>query len=123
MPSVYRQKNNIVPAIRGCAKSAAPDVLYAARIDVYSVPGGESRYLFRYCCASPPSELSMAAGVLCMADMSVIYFLSLIFEPLLAAYTIDLPHRFLVSVVSAPDLNGIGIMDDPVQNGIRNGRG
>ena len=35
MPSVYRQKNNIVPAIRGCAKSAAPDVLYAARIDVY----------------------------------------------------------------------------------------
>ena len=38
MPSVYRQKNNIVPAIRGCAKSAAPDVLYAARIDVYVVP-------------------------------------------------------------------------------------
>lgn len=37
MPSVYRQKNNIVPAIRGCAKSAAPDVLYAARIDVYIV--------------------------------------------------------------------------------------
>lgn len=36
MPSVYRQKNNIVPAIRGCAKSAAPDVLYAARIDVYA---------------------------------------------------------------------------------------
>lgn len=36
MPSVYRQKNNIVPAIRGCAKSAAPDVLYAARIDVYN---------------------------------------------------------------------------------------
>ncbi len=35
MPSVYRLKNNIVPAIRGCAKSAAPDVLYAARIDVY----------------------------------------------------------------------------------------
>lgn len=35
MPSVYRQKNNIVPAIRGCAKSAAPDVLYAARIDIY----------------------------------------------------------------------------------------
>ena len=35
MPSVYRQKNNIVHAIRGCAKSAAPDVLYAARIDVY----------------------------------------------------------------------------------------
>ena len=46
---------------------------------------------------------------------------SRIFEPLLTAYTIDLPHRFLVSVVSAPDLNGIGIMDDPVQNGIRNG--
>lgn len=37
MPSVYRQKNNIVPAIRGCAKSAAPDVLYAARIDVYDL--------------------------------------------------------------------------------------
>ena len=38
MPSVYRQENNIVPAIRGCAKSAAPDVLYAARIDVYDYP-------------------------------------------------------------------------------------
>ena len=37
MPSVHRQKNNIVPAIRGCAKSAAPDVLYAARIDVYKI--------------------------------------------------------------------------------------
>ena len=35
MPSVHRQENNIVHAIRGCAKSAAPDVLYAARIDVY----------------------------------------------------------------------------------------
>ena len=34
-PSVHRQENNIVHAIRGCAKSAAPDVLYAARIDVY----------------------------------------------------------------------------------------
>ena len=42
---------------------------------------------------------------------------SRIFEPSLAAYTIDLPHRFLVSVVSAPDLNSIGIMDNPVQNG------
>ena len=37
MPSVYRLKNNIVPAIRGCAKSAAPDVLYVARVDVYKV--------------------------------------------------------------------------------------
>ena len=37
MPSVHRQENNIVHAIRGCAKSAAPDVLYAARIDVYPV--------------------------------------------------------------------------------------
>lgn len=35
MPSAYRQKNNIVHAIRGCAKSTAPDVLYVARIDVY----------------------------------------------------------------------------------------
>lgn len=35
MPSVHRQKNNIVHAIRGCAKSAAPDVLYVARVDVY----------------------------------------------------------------------------------------
>lgn len=35
MPSVHRQENNIVHAIRGCAKSAAPDVLYVARVDVY----------------------------------------------------------------------------------------
>lgn len=36
MPSVHRQKNNIVHGHPGlCAKSAAPDVLYAARIDVY----------------------------------------------------------------------------------------
>ena len=39
MPSVHRQENNIVHAIRGCAKSAAPDVLYAARIDVYGKTG------------------------------------------------------------------------------------
>lgn len=39
MPSVHRQENNIVHAIRGCAKSAAPDVLYAARIDVYAQKG------------------------------------------------------------------------------------
>lgn len=37
MPSVHRQKNNIVHGHPGlCAKSAAPDVLYAARIDVYN---------------------------------------------------------------------------------------
>lgn len=41
MPSVHRQENNIVPAIRGCAKSAAPDVLYAARIDVYEASNSE----------------------------------------------------------------------------------
>lgn len=38
MPSAYRQKNKIVHAIRGCAKSTAPDILYAARIDVYILP-------------------------------------------------------------------------------------
>ena len=37
MPSVHRQENNIVHAIRGCAKSTAPDVLYVARIDVYRI--------------------------------------------------------------------------------------
>ena len=42
MPSVHRQENNIVPAIRGCAKSAAPDVLYAVRIDVYFILGRHS---------------------------------------------------------------------------------
>ena len=39
MPSAYRQKNKIVHAIRGCAKSAAPDVLYVARVDVYQNTG------------------------------------------------------------------------------------
>ena len=27
-----------------------------------TVPGSERRYIFRCCCASPPRELSMAAG-------------------------------------------------------------
>lgn len=45
MPSVHRQENNIVHAIRGCAKSAAPDVLYAARIDVYMGKNIEVEYL------------------------------------------------------------------------------
>ena len=45
MPSAYRQKNKIVHAIRGCAKSAAPDVLYVARIDVYRLQANRSDFL------------------------------------------------------------------------------
>lgn len=82
-------------------------------------PGDESWYLFHYCCASPPGALSMP--VICFLSQICEPRRSRIFEPSLAAYAIDLPHRFLVSVVSASDLNGIGIMDDPVQNGVRNG--
>ena len=52
--------------------------------------------------------------------MTVIYFLSQVFEPSLAAYAIDLLHRFPVSVNNALDLNNIRITDDPVQIGSRN---
>lgn len=50
MPSVYWQRNNIVHAIRGCAKSAATDVLYVARIDAYAclVPSA-GHCIFRGC--------------------------------------------------------------------------
>jgi hypothetical protein len=43
-------------------------------------------------------------------------------EPLLAADTVDLSHGFLAVLVGSAYLNGIGIVDNPVQNGVRNGR-
>ena len=56
-----------------------------------------------------------------MVTMPVICFLPRTYEPTFTAHTIDLSHRFLVSVVSVSDLNGIGIVDDLVQYGIRSG--
>ena len=78
MPSVYRQKNNIVPAIRGCAKSAAPDVLYAARIDVCSpntlkikFVSNRSKTIYKMLC-DPQRYFTVGGHTFCIQDNSLL---------------------------------------------------
>ena len=44
-----------------------------------SVPGNESRYLFRYSCASSPHELSMAAGDVVHDRHAAFFFLQVVY--------------------------------------------
>ena len=98
-----------------------------------TIPVGQSRRSGRLepvslcrCCASPLHELGMAAGcavygrnagyLLSLRNLCAVGSRKLEFS--LTAYTKDLLHRLLVSVVCTPDLNGTGILDNPVQAGL-----